>query len=74
MKTGQGERIMFKIIENTEQDMLNFEAENGVIYGGEIYEVTEEDLDDLRNGKLFAMGDGEYSSFVKFVSNKKGRD
>lgn len=52
----------YKIIENTDKARDKF----GWNYGGEILEVTKEDLEQIINGKCLAaeVNGGEYTEFI----------
>ena len=49
-----------KIIDNTKEARENY----GHLHGSTILELTQEQLDAIKDGKCLAWNDGEYSKFI----------
>lgn len=56
-----------QIIDNTHEAMEKY----GFHWGYSLYEVSKEMLQSLLDGKVLAMNDGEYSTFIRMESEEK---
>ena len=54
-------KIGIEVIENSEQAMKDY----GFLWGCSVHEITKQQLAEFASGKVLAMNDGEYSTFVK---------
>lgn len=60
-----------KIVLDNTIDIENQETPFGKRYGGDVFNITEEDIENLRNGKLIALDVmNEYITYLKFKSNE----
>ena len=60
-----------KIIVDKTIDIENETTPFGKRYGGDVFTITEEDVENLRNGKLIALDvQNEYITYLKFKSNE----
>lgn len=50
----------FCSIEPTEEEIAKYSSK----WGNRWVEITDEDIEDLRNGKILRYSDGEYATFV----------
>ncbi|MDO9154020.1 MAG: hypothetical protein Q7U47_10000 [Paludibacter sp.] len=58
------------VLENT-IDIENVETPFGARYGGDVFYITEEDIENLKNGKLIALDVmNEYITYLKFKKNE----
>jgi hypothetical protein len=56
-----------KIILDKIIDIENQETPFGTRYGGDVFYITEEDIKNLKNGKLIALDvQNEYITYLKF--------
>ena len=56
-----------KIIVDQTFDIENETTLFGKRYGGDVFTITEEDIENLRNGKLIALDvQNEYITYLKF--------
>ncbi|MBP6447980.1 MAG: hypothetical protein KA341_14340 [Saprospiraceae bacterium] len=56
-----------KIILDKTIDFENEETPFGTRYGGDVFVITEEDIENLKNGKIIALDvQNEYITYLKF--------
>ena len=54
-------KIGIEVIEDNKEAMRNY----GFLCGYSLHEITKEQLAEFASGKMLAMNDGEYSTFVR---------
>lgn len=60
-----------KIIVDKTIDIENETTPFSKRYGGDVFTITEEDIENLRNGKFIALDvQNEYITYLKFKSNE----
>ncbi len=60
-----------KIIVDKTIDIENETTPFGKRYGADVFAITDEDIENLRNGKLIALDvQNEYIIYLKFKSNE----
>lgn len=63
MKPQDVEDLKLYIIENTKSAQDEF----GHMWGSGWFQITEEQIEELKKGKQIAFSDGEYSNFISLV-------
>jgi hypothetical protein len=60
-----------KIVLEKTIDIENQETPFGTRYGGDIFYISEVDIENLKNGKLIALDvQNEYITYLKFKKNE----
>ncbi|MDD3050400.1 MAG: hypothetical protein PHR06_04575 [Candidatus Cloacimonetes bacterium] len=60
-----------KIILETTIDIENEDTPFGKRYGGDVFTLTDEDIENLRNGRLIGLDvQNEYISYLKYKPSK----
>ena len=66
--TTENKIVLDKIVDIDNDEITPF----GTRYGGDVFVITEQDIENLKNGKLIALDvQNEYITYVKFKPNEQ---